>query len=188
MLPIFVMYLDLIHSLIRNGASGILGDVTKHIIGPLFSADPQFADTLAFRLSDSSPGIGAGIDTITSYPFLAAPGFDLDLNPRPVPSGSAPDLGVREHELGSPVTGFINKDVQNEAIVVFQPESGIVRISGEEVKSVSVFNAGGKLVSFSDKLTRGQALVDLRDNPAGIYLLSMLMKSDRIVVRKVIIW
>lgn len=180
--------LYLIHSLIRNGVSGISGNVTKHIIGPLLSEDPQFADTVAYRLSDSSPGIGAGIDTITSYPFLAAPGLDLDLNPRPVPSGSAPDLGAREHELGSPVTGIMNKDAQNEAIIVFQPERGIIRISGEEIKSIAVFSASGKLVCFSEEVSRDQAEVDLRDNPAGIYLLSMLMKSNRIVVRKVIIW
>ncbi|MEA5111418.1 MAG: T9SS type A sorting domain-containing protein, partial [Lentimicrobium sp.] len=125
---------------------------------------------------------------ITSYPYLAAPGFDLDLNPRPVPSGSAPDLGAREHELGSPVTGIMNKDAQNEAIIVFQPERGIIRISGEEIKSIAVFSASGKLVCFSEEVSRDQAEVDLRDNPAGIYLLSMLMKSNRSVVRKVIIW
>lgn len=177
--------LYLIHSLIRNGISGISGNAEKHIIGPLLSEDPLFADTVAYTLSDNSPCIGAGIDTITSYPNLAAPLFDLDLNPRPNPAGSSPDLGAREHELGSPVTGLFNPEPVNPAISVYQPERGLFRITGAELNSIAVFNTTGKLVFFSDKLNSGEVEIKLHTNPGGIYLISMFLKNNTREVRKV---
>lgn len=178
--------LYLIHSLIRNGASGISGNAEKHIIGPLLSENPLFADTVAYSLSDNSPCIGAGIDTITSYPNLAAPLFDLDLNPRPNPAGSAPDLGAREHELGSPVTGVINPEPLNSAISVYQPERGLFRITGAELNSVAVFSVTGELVYFFDNLNTEQAEVNLKAMPGGIYLFSMVLNNHCRVVRKVV--
>ncbi len=180
--------LYLIHSLIRNGASGISGNAEKHIIGPLLSENPLFADTVAYSLSDNSPCIGAGIDTITSYPNLAAPLFDLDLNPRPNPAGSSPDLGAREHELGSPVTGVINPEPLNSTISVYQPERGIFRITGAELTSVAVFSVTGELVYFSDKLNSGKVEVNLHTYPGGIYLISMFLKNNTRAVRKVVIF
>lgn len=178
--------LYLIHSLIRNGASGISGNAEKHIIGPLLSENPLFADTVAYSLSDNSPCIGAGIDTITSYPNLAAPLFDLDMNPRPNPSGSSPDLGAREHELGSPVTGVIYPEPLNSTISVYQPERGLFHIKGAELKSVAVFNVTGDLVYFSDNLKTEQAEVNMKAMPGGIYLFCVVLINHSRVVRKVV--
>jgi hypothetical protein len=178
--------LYLIHSLIRNGSSGISGNATKHIIGPLLSVDPLFAEMVAYSLSENSPCIGAGIDTITSYPNLAAPLVDLDLNPRPDPAGSSPDLGAREHELGSPVTGVINPEPVNSAISVYQPERGIFRISGVGLNSVSVYSITGELICFSEKISSGMAEIDLKGRPAGMYLINMLVNINTREVRKII--
>jgi len=68
------------------------------------SADPMFADTIEFRLTESSPCIGAGIDQFTSGSttyYSPTPCF-LG-NPRPNPTGSDPDMGACESPLGSPV-------------------------------------------------------------------------------------
>ena len=178
--------LYLIHSLIKNGTSGISGNAEKHIIGPLLSENPLFADAVAYSLSDNSPCIGTGIDTITSYPNLAAPLFDLDLNPRPNPAGSSPDLGAREHELGSPVTGFTYPESLNSTISVYQTERGFFRITGAELNSVAVFSVTGELVYFTDNLNTEQEEVDLSARPGGIYLFSMLLKNHCRVVRKVV--
>lgn len=180
--------LYLIHSLVKNGTSGISGNAAKHIIGPLLSEDPLFADTVAYSLSDNSPCIGAGIDTITSYPNLAAPLFDLDMNPRPNPAGSSPDLGARERELGSPVTGLINQEPLNSTISVYQPERGIFRITGTELNSIAVFSVTSELVYFSDNLNTEQAEVNLKAMPGGIYLLSMVLNNHCRVVRKVVVY
>ena len=66
-------------------------------------ADPLFLDTL-FHLSDLSPCIGAGIDSIQiAGTWYYSPVIDIEGNPRPDPAGSMPDMGASENPLGSPV-------------------------------------------------------------------------------------
>ena len=66
------------------------------------SADPLFADTL-FHLSDSSPCIARGIDSIEiEGEMYVAPTTDFESNPRPNPPGSKPDIGALENPLGIP--------------------------------------------------------------------------------------
>jgi hypothetical protein len=65
---------------------------------------PLFADTINYKLSDSSPCIGAGIDSIQiGGVWYAAPPTDMGGNPRPNPPGSKPDMGAWESQLGTPV-------------------------------------------------------------------------------------
>jgi len=66
-------------------------------------AEPLFADTASgnYRLSDSSPCIGAGIDSIQlSGAWYHAPPRCFGGNARPSPQGSKPDLGAFENPLG----------------------------------------------------------------------------------------
>ena len=64
--------------------------------------DPLFADTLFFCLSDSSPCIGAGIDSIEiGGIWYYAPTNCYFGGPRPDPSGSMPDIGACESPLGT---------------------------------------------------------------------------------------
>ncbi len=64
--------------------------------------DPLFADTL-FRLSDSSPCIGAGIDSIQiSSIWYMCPNVCYFGGPRPDPAGSMPDMGACESPLRVP--------------------------------------------------------------------------------------
>ncbi len=64
---------------------------------------PAFADTANgdYHLSDLSPAISAGTDTITIAGVLySAPTTDLDGNPRPNPAGTSPDMGAYESDKG----------------------------------------------------------------------------------------
>jgi len=62
-----------------------------------------FSDTL-FHLSDLSPCIGAGIDSIEiAGIWYYAPLYDFDGNPRPDPAVSKPDIGACENPLPYPV-------------------------------------------------------------------------------------
>jgi hypothetical protein len=64
-------------------------------------ADPLFVDTLNndFHLQDSSPCIGAGIDSIEiAGSWHYTPLTDIEGNPRPFPSGTMPDMGAYESQ------------------------------------------------------------------------------------------
>jgi hypothetical protein len=69
-------------------------------------ADPLFvypADE-DFHLQDGSPCIGAGIDSLEiASNWYICPSIDLEGNLRPNPTGSMPDMGAYESQLGSPV-------------------------------------------------------------------------------------
>jgi hypothetical protein len=77
------------------------------------NADPLFVDG-TYRLSDSSPCIGAGVDSmqiasvdpmhITSV-WHHAPLFCFYGSLRPQPSGKRPDIGACENPRGEPLTG-----------------------------------------------------------------------------------
>ena len=79
---------QVVYSDIQGGLSG-LGNINE---------DPQLSDSLT--LLDSSPCIGAGIDTLESLYFC--PATDLKGNNRPSPYGSMPDIGAIESPLGLP--------------------------------------------------------------------------------------
>jgi len=70
------------------------------------SQNPEFVDSEGknYRLSDFSPCIGAGIDSIyIDDIWYYAPTTDIDGNPRPIPSGSNPDMGAFENPLAEPI-------------------------------------------------------------------------------------
>jgi parallel beta-helix repeat protein len=66
-------------------------------------ADPLFkavADS-DYYLSDTSPCIGSGIDTLEiNGNWFYAPTTDIEGNPRPNPPGSNPDVGAYENSIG----------------------------------------------------------------------------------------
>ncbi len=65
-------------------------------------ANPAFLSPTTFELSDASPCISAGIDSIEiEGVWYFAPHDDFAGNPRPTPFGSRPDIGA--HESAMPV-------------------------------------------------------------------------------------
>jgi hypothetical protein len=69
---------------------------------PLFLED-------TFELSEESPCIGAGVASIEINGVdVTCGGQDCMGNNRPQPTGTNPDIGAYEHELGDPVTNITN--------------------------------------------------------------------------------
>jgi hypothetical protein len=87
---------------IEDGYPG-LGNINEY---------PEFVDTASgdFHLSDSSPCIGAGIDSIEiAGTWYNCPITDLEGNPRPNPLGSMPDMGVYESEYPVRVENYLSQ-------------------------------------------------------------------------------
>ncbi len=63
-------------------------------------ANPNFQPNSLYKLSENSPCIGTGIDSLEiDSVWYFAPSDDFDGNPRPNPFGSRPDIGARESAL-----------------------------------------------------------------------------------------
>jgi|GEM_PF-1546452 hypothetical protein len=72
-------------------------------VDPLF----LFATPDDYRLSDESPCIGAGCDSVQiGAAWYHVPQFCMEGNPRPSPAGSKPDMGAYESLLGNPLSAF----------------------------------------------------------------------------------
>lgn len=64
------------------------------------NANPTFLSPTTFKLSDNSPCIDAGIDSVEiGGVWYFAPPDDFAGNPRPAPFGSRPDIGAHESEM-----------------------------------------------------------------------------------------
>jgi len=83
-----------LYSNIQGGYSGA-GNINDN---------PKFANSSSndFRLSNYSPSIGVGIDSLQySGTWYKSPDKDFDLNPRPNPAGSNPDQGAFENSFAT---------------------------------------------------------------------------------------
>ncbi|SVA95373.1 uncharacterized protein METZ01_LOCUS148227, partial [marine metagenome] len=79
-----------------NESEIILGD-------GIIDADPLFVDpdNGDFHLSDLSPAISGGIDSLQiDNTWYVVPSTDIEGNPRPNPVGTLPDMGAYENENG----------------------------------------------------------------------------------------
>jgi S-formylglutathione hydrolase len=97
--------LDFINCLIEGGEEGFSGASFSGTYQNNIDSDPRFADdgNADFHITDYSPCIGAGVDSLEfEGKWYYAPSSDIEGNPRPNPSGSAPDIGAMENTLGNP--------------------------------------------------------------------------------------
>ncbi|MBC8395462.1 MAG: PKD domain-containing protein, partial [Candidatus Marinimicrobia bacterium] len=93
------------YSDIEGGWAGV-GNIDSN---PLFT-DTENGD---YNLQDSSPCIGAGIDSIDiEGTWYYTPDTDIEGNSRPDPAGSNPDMGAYENELPSRIVNniFVSND------------------------------------------------------------------------------
>lgn len=111
-----ILYCD-----IEGGKAGIGGTGAGANFTGLYEhnidANPLFVNAALddYRLSDSSPCIGTGVDSIElSGVWHHAPLFCFGGNPRPSPAGSKPDIGAYENLLGGPMTSSV--DERSEAV------------------------------------------------------------------------
>src|SRR3989304_3276438 len=96
--------LDFYNCLIEGGHEGFSGSSFTGDYENCIDADPQFLSSNDYHLQNTSPCIGAGIDSILiSGTMHYCPPFDYEGNFRPNPLGSMPDIGAYENLLASPL-------------------------------------------------------------------------------------
>jgi hypothetical protein len=145
------------------------------------NADPFFADTL-FHLSDSSACIGAGIDSIQIVnTWYHAPSYDFGGNPRPMPTGTMPDIGAWEFDdqvvgiepqplTELPQTYALRQNYPNP----FNPTTNIgFRIADFGFVTLTIYNVAGEKVAtlVSENLSAGsyEYQWDAQGLASGVY-------------------
>jgi hypothetical protein len=99
-------------------------------------ADPSFIDSITYALTDSSPCIGAGLDSVlVGDLWYHAPAIDLLGNPRPAPGFSKPDMGAYENELSIPLIAKIY-------IPNFTISFDSTLVDSTSMKNLTVYNQG----------------------------------------------
>jgi len=87
--------------LIEGGREGFTGAAFTGAYENCIDADPQFVGSNDYHLQNTSPCIGAAIDSIRiGASWFYCPPNDFEGNPRPNPSGSMPDIGAYESPEG----------------------------------------------------------------------------------------
>ncbi len=196
---------------IENGQYGIVSSS----YWPVFwgegniESDPSFINPEEgdFHLQDTSPCIGAGIETIELYvtPFFPsgvyyAPEYDIEGNPRPDPAGSMPDIGAYENPLGEPHVGITNDQLPVTDYQLanfpnpFNPTTTISFSIPEQSKvNLTIYNIKGQKVKqlVSNQISAGEHSViwdgkDSNDNQvgSGIYFYKLNVNGKTEAVKK----
>ena len=96
--------LDFYNCLIEGGEEGFSGATFTGDYENCIDTVPQFVGLNDYHLQNTSPCIGAAIDSIQiDALWFYCPPNDFEGNPRPNPTGSMPDIGAYENELPVPV-------------------------------------------------------------------------------------
>jgi hypothetical protein len=149
-----------------SGAGGNYSGLYENNIDTI----PYFLDINGddFQLSDYSPCIGAGIDSIEiASIWYYAPPFCIEGNPRPNPPGSMPDIGACENYLGIPLVDVENELNQSTEFLLsqnfpnpFNPSTTFIySIPNESKVIIKVYDILGKEI---------ETLVN-EEKPAGSY-------------------
>jgi N-acetylneuraminic acid mutarotase len=145
--------------------------------------DPMFMDTASddFRLSNSSPCIGMGIDSLENAGiWYYVPPFCIGGNPRPSPAGSKPDIGACENPTPTGVDERPNSEPRNYALDQnfpnpFNPSTTIkYELPQSSVVRLSVYDILGREVSVlvNDRREAGvhEVTFDGSNLSSGVYL------------------
>jgi hypothetical protein len=158
---------------IENGIDSIYVSDTASVLNwgvGNIAKDPRFVDLAGgdFHLMDSSPCIGAGINSfMLNEQEITAPSTDIEGNPRPDPEGTQADLGAIENALGTPVNTGFNQDrvsngsasIQNYPNPFRTATTFTYQLSVPCMVNLNIYNIHGQLV----------ATVVSENQPAGSY-------------------
>ncbi len=185
--------LEVYHSDIKGGWTGT--GYSNIDLNPLFVP----GDSL-YNLSDSSPCIGTGIDSLEfDGKWYYAPPFDYDGDPRPMPVVSEPDIGAQEHPFGAPNRIHFNyRNIPERPSLSqnypnpFNPNTTIeFTIPKTEIVTLKVYNVLGQEVStlVSDKLTPGNYRYtwDASGFASGIYYYRLSTNKGFVHTRKLVL-
>jgi parallel beta-helix repeat protein len=170
--------------------------------------NPLFVNSTSenYRLSDASPCIGAGSDSIQiNTNWYRAPTYDFEGNPRPNPPGSSPDIGAFESPLGSPSTSiheglrelpngfqlyqnYPNPFNPQTTIRYDLPKPGVVRLSvynvvGQMVRTL----ADGRRFSGTYSVIWDGRDGSARDVASGVYLYRLEVGGQYVQIRRMVL-
>jgi len=166
---------------IQGGKEGFDGAVVNYAgrYENNIDADPMIIRAASgdYRLSDSSPCIGVGTDSVEiAGVWYHVPAFCIGGNPRPSPVGSMPDIGACENLLGSPLVGVDHESRKPTQFVLHQnypnPFNPTTTIKYELSKSsdvrLSVFDMLGREVSVLVNEKRNAGYHEVRFDASGL--------------------
>ncbi|MBA2422630.1 MAG: T9SS type A sorting domain-containing protein [Chitinophagales bacterium] len=138
------------------------------------NADPLFVSDTDFHLIPNSPCIGIGN-------LADAPTFDIENSPRPLPSGTNPDLGCYEMDIA------VMQEFEIIAWDVYfypNPATDYITIPTEpnEAAKIEIHDAFGRLVMQST-LHLNQNTLPVAELLAGFYFLTIDSKGKRVAGR-----
>jgi hypothetical protein len=117
-------------------STGIIGRGEGNISGYYdpFGCDNEQSclDSLDFELTNDSPLIGAGINSVTvDGVTYNVPITDIVGNPRPNPAGSNPDIGAFENKLGTPLNAPVITAMSD--VTINEDESSTATLSATDI-------------------------------------------------------
>jgi len=163
---------------IEGGAGGFVGPHNGLYLNNI-DIDPLFvnAPNGDYHLSDASPCIGAGIDSVAGY---HAPPTDIDGNPRPNPTGSMPDIGAYESSFVNTISKTFDKSPKSFSLKQnypnpFNPSTKIkYTLPKSEKVKIEIFNLLGQKINtlLNKQMPSGSHEVEFiaKDLPSGVYL------------------
>ncbi len=174
--------LDFIHCLIEGGMNGFTGASFSGTYENCIDSNPLFVSSNDFHLQNSSPCIGAAIDSIEiAGVWYYCPVTDIEGNLRPNPPSSMPDIGAYESPFANPVGVEENPAVHPTDYTLYQnypnpfnPSTTIrFSIPEESFVTLKVFNSLGEEITtlINENIIAGNYEVefDAADLPSGIY-------------------
>ena len=175
------------NSIIKNGINGIdTSSVGNNIYWyeNILSTNPNFVSDTNYHLSDNSPCIATGADSIEmDNIWLYSSLFDFENNPRPLPSGSLPDIGAFENSLGNPIFVYENNaDSDFEYFIYPNPAHSELFISSDSkefINKITVFNQHGQVVFHRSSFTNK---IDISKLEQGIYVIELT--GNNLKIRK----
>ena len=196
------------HCDIEGGLSGFGGPGIGENYGGTYQnnmdSDPMFLDASHndYHLSDSSPCISAGLDSIQiGSKWYFSPALDFDGNPRPNPAGSLPDIGAYESLQGNSASGVqvSAKQVPLSCVLMqnypnpFNPCTTIrYRLPISGFVSLKIYNILGKEIAVLVREVKNEGCHSMEwqsgEHPTGIYFARLesgeTVETIRMVLQK----
>ncbi len=142
---------------------------------------PVFSGWEDYHLKPESPCIGAGTDSIKmNEQWFYSPIVDLDDSLRPNPTGTPPDIGAYENELGLPVS--IHNNQVSEITLYPNPAKDRLYFqnsSGSKITYYAIVDLSGKTV-MKGRVTENKITVS--GLTAGVYMVAV--KTDKEIIKK----
>ena len=182
-----ILYCD-----IEGGKAGIGGTGAGANYSGLYEynidADPLFLNPTSddYRLSDHSPCIGAGTDSVEiAAAWYRAPAYCMGGRARPSPAGTKPDIGAYENLCGIPVVG-VSQGVmspkefsrhQNDPHRFIPCETNMFELPKSSEVRLSVYDLLGREVSVLVNERRDAGVHEVKFDasglPSGVYFYRM---------------